>query len=118
MASAVQGTVNLNNAEHPPMSWRDAISWIFVIGAPAAVWFSPIPLSAAAKAALAVSCFMIVSWITEVMPYAVSGIIGCYLFWVLKIVPFESAFSGFADQTPWFLFGASLFGMMATKSGL
>src|SRR5256885_16612904 len=31
---------------------------------------------------------------------------------------FEAAFSGFADQTPWFLFGAALIGMMASKSGL
>ncbi len=52
------------------------------------------------------------------LPHAVTGIIGCYLFWVLKVVGFESAFGGFADQTPWFLFGASLIGMMATKSGL
>jgi sodium-dependent dicarboxylate transporter 2/3/5 len=37
---------------------------------------------------------------------------------VLKVVKFESAFSGFADQTAWFLFGAGLFGMMATKTGL
>jgi solute carrier family 13 (sodium-dependent dicarboxylate transporter), member 2/3/5 len=33
-------------------------------------------------------------------------------------VSFEAAFSGFADQTPWFLFCAGLIGMMATKSGL
>src|SRR6185295_13085441 len=28
------------------------------------------------------------------------------------------AFSGFANDTPWFLMGAILFGMMASKSGL
>jgi len=54
----------------------------------------------------------------EALPHAVTGIIGCYLFWVLNVVGFEAAFSGFADQTPWFLFGAGLIGMMATKSGL
>ena len=70
------------------------------------------------KHALAIASFMIVAWITEVLPHAVTGIIGCYLFWVLKVVGFEAAFSGFADQTPWFLFGAGLIGMMATKSGL
>jgi len=70
------------------------------------------------KHALAIASFMILAWITEVLPHAVTGIIGCYLFWVLKVVGFEAAFSGFADQTPWFLFGAGLIGMMATKSGL
>ena len=52
------------------------------------------------------------------LPHAVTGMIGCYLYWALKVVSFESAFSGFADQTPWFVFGAALMGMMATKSGL
>src|SRR5207244_13028379 len=40
------------------------------------------------------------------------------LFWALRVVKFDVAFGGFADETPWFLFGAILFGMMATKSGL
>src|SRR5213080_5250568 len=52
------------------------------------------------------------------MDHAVSGLIGCYLFWALKVVPFETAFTGFANDTAWFLFGAVLFGAMATKSGL
>src|SRR5581483_6284405 len=85
---------------------------------PAMVWLAPLHIELTAKHALAVGSFMIVAWITEVLPHAVTGIIGCYLFWILKVVGFESAFSGFADQTPWFLFGAALIGTMATKSGL
>ena len=88
------------------------------IGLPIALWFAPLRLDLTEKHALAVTIFMIVAWITEALPHAVTGIIGCYLFWVLKVVGFEAAFSGFADQTPWFLFGAGLIGMMATKSGL
>jgi len=88
------------------------------VGLPCALWFAPLPMDLTEKHALAIASFMIVAWITEVLPHAVTGIIGCYLFWVLKVVGFESAFSGFADQTPWFLFGAGLIGMMATKSGL
>ncbi len=34
------------------------------------------------------------------------------------MVKFDVAFSGFADDTPWFLMGAILFGTMASKSGL
>ncbi len=88
------------------------------VGLPCALWFAPLPMDLTEKHALAIASFMIVAWITEVLPHAVTGIIGCYLFWVLKVVGFEAAFSGFADQTPWFLFGAGLIGMMATKSGL
>jgi solute carrier family 13 (sodium-dependent dicarboxylate transporter), member 2/3/5 len=100
------------------LSIRTLAGWILSLGLPTLLWFVPLHLDMAEKHALAVASFMIVAWITEVMPHAVTGIIGCYLFWVLKIVPFESAFSGYADQTPWFLFGAGLIGMMATKSGL
>ncbi len=88
------------------------------IGLPIALWFAPLRLDLIEKHALAITIFMIVAWITEALPHAVTGIIGCYLFWVPNVVGFEAAFSGFADQTPWFLFGAGLIGMMATKSGL
>ncbi len=97
---------------------RKIVGGILTVGVPLAVWFLPLPLEANAKHALAVASFMIIAWITEVMPHALTGMAGCYLFWALKIVSFETAFSGFADQTPWFLFGAALIGMMATKSGL
>ena len=94
------------------------IGGVLSVGLPCALWFAPLPMDLTEKHALAIASFMIVAWITEVLPHAVTGIIGCYLFWVLKVVGFEAAFSGFADQTPWFLFGAGLIGMMATKSGL
>jgi solute carrier family 13 (sodium-dependent dicarboxylate transporter), member 2/3/5 len=97
---------------------RQIIGWILSVGIPVATWFAPLPFSLIAKHTLAVSSFMIVAWITELFPHAVTGLIGCYLLWGLKVVKFGDAFSGFADETPWFLFGAGLIGMMATKSGL
>src|SRR5271155_3155273 len=99
-------------------SARTLIGWVLSVGLPIALWFAPIRLDLTEKHALAIASFMIIAWITEVLPHAVTGIIGCYLFWVLKVVAFDSAFSGYADQTPWFLFGAALIGMMATKTGL
>src|SRR6266853_4081678 len=99
-------------------SARILIGGVLSVGLPCALWFVPLRMDLTEKHALAIASFMIVAWITEVLPHAVTGIIGCYLFWVLKVVGFEAAFSGFADQTPWFLFGAGLIGMMATKSGL
>jgi solute carrier family 13 (sodium-dependent dicarboxylate transporter), member 2/3/5 len=99
-------------------SARKLAGCFFSIVVPVALWFTPLPLGPAATHALAISSFMVIAWILEVLPYALSGLIGCFLFWELKVVPFEMAFSGFADQTPWFIFCVSLIGMMATKSGL
>jgi sodium-dependent dicarboxylate transporter 2/3/5 len=85
---------------------------------PTILWFGPLNLSPTIKHTLAISSFMIVAWIAGVIPHAITGMIGCYLFWICKIASFSEAFSGFVDPTTWFLFGALLFGMVATKSGL
>lgn len=116
----MSATKQLDHAA-PPLashSIRALVGGILAIVLPAALWFAPLHLDLTEKHALAIASFMIIAWITEALPHAVTGIIGCYLFWVLKVVGFEAAFSGFADQTPWFLFGAGLIGMMAAKSGL
>ena len=118
MASSVESP---SRAEAPPVFWhskRKLIGLLASIVVPLLLWFAPLQMDATAKHAVAIASFMIVAWIAAVIPYAVSGMIGCYLFWILKVAKFEDAFGGFADQTPWFLFGAMLFGMMATKSGL
>ena len=85
---------------------------------PVVLWFLPLHLEPKAQHAIAISLFMILAWATEVMDHGLTGLIGCYLFWALGVVKFEVAFSGFADDTPWFLMGAILFGTMASKSGL
>lgn len=85
---------------------------------PVAIWFAPLGLAPNVQHALAITSFIIIAWITEAYDHALTGLIGCYLFWALGVVKFDKAFSGFANETPWFLFGAILFGMMATKSGL
>ena len=61
---------------------------------------------------------MVLAWITEEVDHAVTGLIGCFLFWALGVVRFDVAFSGFANDTPWFLFGATLMGVVASKSGI
>jgi anion transporter len=61
---------------------------------------------------------MVVAWITQAMEFALAGLIGCFLFWALRIVKFDEAFSGFADSTARFLFAALMFGRIATKSGI
>ncbi|PWU03647.1 MAG: hypothetical protein C5B51_18565 [Terriglobia bacterium] len=85
---------------------------------PAALWFVPLHLEPRAQHAIAISLFMILAWATELMDHGITGLVGCYLFWALGVARFDLAFSGFADDTPWFLMGAILFGTMASKSGL
>src|SRR5579884_2714878 len=83
-----------------------------------AIWFAPFHLEPRAQHALAVGAFMVIFWIVEVIPHAMTGLVGCWLFWALKIVPAEVAFRGFSNENPWFLLGALFIGAMVTESGL
>src|ERR1700731_1156868 len=85
---------------------------------PLVVWFAPLPLEPVTQHAFAVVGFMVVAWITRAMDYALAGLVGCFLFWALGIVKFPVAFSGFANDTAWFLFGALLLGVIAIRSGV
>src|SRR5262249_7261005 len=93
---------------------------VLVVIALAAVGFRllPLGLTPLVHSALAVGGFMIATWMTQVLDHGVAGILGCFLFWMFGIARFELAFSGFADTSPWFLFGAVCFGLMGSKSGL
>jgi solute carrier family 13 (sodium-dependent dicarboxylate transporter), member 2/3/5 len=78
----------------------------------------PLEIEPRAHTALAIGMFMICSWMTQVLDHGIAGILGCFLFWMFGSATFETAFSGFADATPWFLFGAMCLGLMASTSGL
>lgn len=82
------------------------------------IWFAPLSLDPAAQRTLAVVAFMIVFWIFEPIDHGLTAITGCFLFWCLNIAEFEVAFSGFADSTPWFLYGGLLLGEAAAATGL
>src|SRR3954471_227726 len=84
----------------------------------AGFWSLPLGIAPLAHKALAVGLFMIAAWMTQVLDHGVAGILGCFLFWMFGVARFETAFSGFADTSPWFLFGAVSFGLMVAKSGL
>ena len=85
---------------------------------PLAVWFAPLGLAPQTQHGLAIICFMVLAWMTQAMEFAIAGFVGCFLFWALGVVKFPVAFSGFANDTPWFLFAALLIGRVAGKSGL
>ena len=98
---------------------RVVIGRILSVIALLALWFAPLRLlDPTARHALAIGLFMIVAWITDAFPHVITGLVGCFLFWSLKVVPFNGAFSGFTTEAPWFYFGAMLFGMLATETGL
>jgi len=83
-----------------------------------AVWFLPLGIDPRIQHAFAIAAFMIVGWMTNVIDHGLLGILGCSLFWMTGVAKFDTAFSGFADSTAWFLWGAILFGLMGSKSGL
>ena len=102
----------------PADRWRSLL-FLLAIAAGAVVFrLLPLGIEPHAHSALAVGLFMIVSWMTQVLDHGIAGILGCFLFWMFGIVKFDTAFSGFADTSPWFLFGAICFGLMGSKSGL
>ena len=94
------------------------IGQILCVLVPLLVWFAPLPIEPITKHGFAIVAFMVIAWITQAMDYALAGFVGCFLFWALGIVKFPVAFSGFANDTAWFLFGALLLGVVATRSGI
>jgi sodium-dependent dicarboxylate transporter 2/3/5 len=102
----------------PSSDHRSLILLIVIALASAGFRMLPLHIEPRAHSALAVGIFMIVSWMTQVLDHGIAGILGCFLFWMFGIAKFETAFSGFADTSAWFLFGAVCFGIMGSKSGL
>src|SRR5262245_61555550 len=98
--------------------WRSLLLLVAIGAGAVAFRLLPLGIEPRAHSALAIGAFMIVSWMTQVLDHGIAGILGCFLFWMFGVARFETAFSGFADTTPWFLFGAICFGLMGSKSGL
>jgi anion transporter len=117
--ASVQSRAALHPAVEPPRGpIGQVLLWTLTLGVPLALWFAPLGIDPRMQKALAITAFMIGSWMTHAQDVAISGLMGLYLFWVTGVVPFGEAFHGFSTTTPWFLFGAILFGTVATKSGL
>src|SRR5438128_1470977 len=97
--------------------WRIAGAITGIVALPV-LWFAHLPLEPRAQHAFAIACLMVIFWITEAIPHAVTGLLGCWLFWALGLVPSRIAFSGFINEAPWFLIGALFIGLMVTETGL
>ena len=117
-AETAPASASAENLLENPNSPLVIVGQILCIVVPLAVWFAPLPLEPITKHGFAIVGFMVVAWITRAMDYALAGFVGCFLFWALGVVMFPVAFSGFANDTAWFLFGALLLGVIATRSGV
>src|SRR3984893_5874466 len=104
--------------DHPTNTNVILVGQVLCILAPLVIWFMPLDVDPTTQHVLAIVGFMITAWITQAVDYVLAGFIGCFLFWALGIVKFPVAFSGFANDTAWFLFGALLLGVIATRSGV
>jgi sodium-dependent dicarboxylate transporter 2/3/5 len=83
-----------------------------------ALWYVHLPLEPKAQQSVAIATLLITFWITEILPHAITGLLGCWLFWTLGVVSPRVALGGFSSDAPWFLLGALFIGAMATESGL
>lgn len=81
-------------------------------------YLGPFASEETTRRALSVTIFMLVMFITEALPLGVTGLLGCWLFWTWARLPVAKAFAGFTNDTPWFLLGALLMGLMANTTGL
>jgi anion transporter len=88
-----------------PNSRLVIVGQVLCILVPLAVWFAPLPLEPITKH-MGSRSSALWSWRGSRGP------------WALGIVRFPVAFSGFANDTAWFLFGALLLGVIATRSGV
>src|SRR2546426_9700229 len=91
---------------------------LLCIGVSAGVLFLPMQMSPAAYKAMAITIWMVLFWIFSPIDHAITGFARCFLYWATGAVNFETTFSGFSQDTPWFLFGAIILGTMAAQTGL
>jgi anion transporter len=118
MTTNVATAVAVPSETLAPSALRMHVGRVLCVAVPLVLWFAPFGIDPRTQHALAIASFMILAWMTEALDHTHAGLIGCYLFWALGVAPFAVAFRGFATDTPWFLFGAILFGAMAGKTGL
>jgi anion transporter len=61
---------------------------------------------------------MVVYWITEPMEPGLTALLGCCLFWAAQVAKSSVVFSGFANNTTWYLFAVLLMSEAASQTGV
>src|SRR5918992_1872242 len=62
-----------------------------------ALLIAPLPLATSAHRLAAILAMMVVLWVTEALPLAVTAVIGPVLAIILQVAPARTAFAPFAD---------------------
>ena len=82
------------------------------------VWLAPLPLTAEARPVAAITAAVLVAWITEIVPLAVTSVLIAPLLIVARVMPAKQAFAAYADPIL-FLFIGSFFAAKAmSRHGL
>ena len=93
--------------------------WLLLaVATGAAAYLAPIMSSGVGRKAFAITILMLVMYITETVSLAVTSLIGCLLYWVWAGTPLPKSFSGFFNDTPWYVLGILLLGVAAESTGL
>ncbi|HEY6880676.1 MAG TPA: SLC13 family permease [Polyangiales bacterium] len=107
----------LDEVESEEASQSRWLSWCGAIGVPAvflALWVAPLPLPVPAHRLAAIAGAVLVAWVTEVVPLAVSALALAPLLVMTGVAPAKKAFSSFADPIL-FLFVGSFFAARAMQ---
>ena len=91
---------------------------LIAVAVAAVTYFLPVGMAESGRRALTVTVFVIVMFILEPVHLGVTGLIGCWLFWVWAGVAPAKAFSGFHSDTPWYILCVLLLGVMVESTGL
>ena len=110
-------------AESPEPAWQ---VWgqraILAAGTLASLWIlvAPLPagLTLAGKTASAVFVFCTVLWVTNVVPFGVTGLLAIALLGLLKAMKPSEAFAAFGNSAVFFLVGVFIIGGALVDSGL
>jgi solute carrier family 13 (sodium-dependent dicarboxylate transporter), member 2/3/5 len=70
-----------------------------------ALWAAPLPLPAPAHRLAAILAMVVVFWVTEALPLAVTALLGPVLAVVFQVAPVRTAFASFADPVVFVFIG-------------
>lgn len=107
----------------PPRSWQQLLQWtILAVGTLTATWLylTPVPngLSVAGKTAGAVFVFCTTLWVTNAVPFGVTGLLAVALLGLLGGMKPADAFAAFGSSAVFFLIGVFIIGGALVDSGL
>ncbi len=91
---------------------------LVAIALAAAAYLLPIMTSEVGRRAFAITILMLAMYITETTSLAATSLIGCLLYWVWAGIPLSKSFSGFFNDSPWYVLGILLLGVAAESTGL